>query len=369
MTITLTFAGLTLIVIGAFFWAARAGRDVADRDASALAIYEDQLAELARDADRGVITEDERAAAEIEIKRRMLKAAEKQEIMPRASVTWPILVSAVLVPVGAVVIYMTLGRPDLPAAPFAERQAESQELRDLTERLRVALTNDESGGETRGWRLLAQTLNNQGRPAEALEAFRVILARDDANSVDYSLGAETAIVVNQGRATPEAKAWAERALELSPQNPAATFYLALAISQEGRNEDALKLLADRVAIEEGFTDWMPQFMEFGERLALATELPMFPTPAPRGPTAEDMMAAQDMSAEDRAAMIEGMVEGLASRLSENPEDVDGWLRLARAYSVLGRRDEAIAALEQVMARTEEDDPRRTEATEGLNALQ
>ena len=43
-------------------------------------------------------------------------------------------------------------------------------------------------------------------------------------------------------------------------------------------------------------------------------------------------------------MIQGMVDGLAEKLAESPDDPAGWLRLARAYGVLGRKDAAAEAL-------------------------
>jgi cytochrome c-type biogenesis protein CcmH len=62
-----------------------------------------------------------------------------------------------------------------------------------------------------------------------------------------------------------------------------------------------------------------------------------------------------MSEDDRRAMIEGMVAGLAARLAEDPDDLDGWLRLIRAYGVMGREDDRITAI--AMARkTFADDP-------------
>ncbi|RVU36514.1 c-type cytochrome biogenesis protein CcmI [Hwanghaeella grinnelliae] len=65
-----------------------------------------------------------------------------------------------------------------------------------------------------------------------------------------------------------------------------------------------------------------------------------------GPSAADVAAAQEMSDEDRQAMIEGMVGGLAARLEENPNDLEGWMRLARSYNVLDRPQDALAALEK-----------------------
>lgn len=69
-----------------------------------------------------------------------------------------------------------------------------------------------------------------------------------------------------------------------------------------------------------------------------------PTAAPPGPTAEDMKAAQEMSPEEQRQMIEGMVAGLAAKLEENPNDLQGWIRLARSYNVLGRPAKAEEAM-------------------------
>ena len=67
-------------------------------------------------------------------------------------------------------------------------------------------------------------------------------------------------------------------------------------------------------------------------------------PSAPGPSAEDVAAAEKMDPQDRAAMIRGMVERLAERLRSDGSDVEGWLRLVRAYTVLGDRDRAISAV-------------------------
>lgn len=70
---------------------------------------------------------------------------------------------------------------------------------------------------------------------------------------------------------------------------------------------------------------------------------------PRGPDAEDIAAAQEMSAEEQADMVDGMVAGLASRLEENPDDLDGWVMLIRSYEVMGRADRAQSAYDTAAA--------------------
>jgi cytochrome c-type biogenesis protein CcmH len=88
-----------------------------------------------------------------------------------------------------------------------------------------------------------------------------------------------------------------------------------------------------------------------------------PAGAP-GPNAADVSAAQDMSPADRQAMIEGMVKRLAGRLAQQGDDLAGWLQLVRAYTVLDRKDEALAAL----ARAKTQFAGNTQAIEQLDAL-
>jgi len=73
-----------------------------------------------------------------------------------------------------------------------------------------------------------------------------------------------------------------------------------------------------------------------------------------GPSAADVAAAQDMAPDDRSAMIRGMVDGLAARLEDEPGDLDGWLRLGRAYSVLGEADKAAEAYGRAAALAPQD---------------
>ena len=58
-----------------------------------------------------------------------------------------------------------------------------------------------------------------------------------------------------------------------------------------------------------------------------------------------MAAAKDMAKPTAAQMIRGMVDGLPTRLKQNGDDVEGWLRLVRAYMVMGERDKAAARVD------------------------
>lgn len=75
-----------------------------------------------------------------------------------------------------------------------------------------------------------------------------------------------------------------------------------------------------------------------------------------GPTGEDIAAAADMTEEDRNAMVEGMVAGLAAKLEENPDNPDGWIMLVRSYSVLGKPDKAQSSYDEALMHFEGNEP-------------
>ena len=68
-----------------------------------------------------------------------------------------------------------------------------------------------------------------------------------------------------------------------------------------------------------------------------------PVPEAAGPSDADIAATANMSDEQRVEMIRGMVGRLSDRLHAQGADVEGWLRLVRAYVVLGDRDKAKGA--------------------------
>lgn len=69
----------------------------------------------------------------------------------------------------------------------------------------------------------------------------------------------------------------------------------------------------------------------------------------RGPTEQDVRDAQTMNAGDRQAMIQGMVEGLAQRLKDDPSNPAEWAQLIRARQVLGQSEQAAADIARMRA--------------------
>ena len=72
----------------------------------------------------------------------------------------------------------------------------------------------------------------------------------------------------------------------------------------------------------------------------------------KGPSAGDVAAAAEMSAEDRQAMIEGMVAQLSDRLATEGGPVEDWDRLIRSLAVLERLDQAQAIYDEAKLRFE-----------------
>ena len=68
-----------------------------------------------------------------------------------------------------------------------------------------------------------------------------------------------------------------------------------------------------------------------------------------------MAKAAKMSPEDRDKMVAAMVDQLAAKLKANPNDADGWLRLANAYGISGKYDQATDAFDHAAA-LRPDDP-------------
>ena len=129
--------------------------------------------------------------------------------------------------------------------------------------------------------------------------------------------------------------------------------LQIALDQEPKNWQGWMELAELQAAL-GMNDAARQSLEAGKgHFANApfvvqqfdTALGILDGDGPRGPDADDIAAAQELTEEEQAEMIDGMVSGLASRLADDPDNVDGWVMLIRSYTVLGAHDRAEAAFD------------------------
>lgn len=385
MTFWLIAGGLALLCVWLLLQPALSKSPRAlERRQSALAILEDQLAEVKRDAERAVLLSDDAAAAEVEIKRRMITLGKEAQRDASTSGRGLIVLTAVLVPVAGAALYLQLGRPDVPSVPIPERAEERQQLEDVTEvasRLRSQLESD-PGSPTEGWVLLGRTYMRMGRFRDAADAFAEVIDRPDARTDTLSRYGEALVAAEAGTVTPKAAKAFERSLELDPRNPAAIYYQSLAREQVGDVEGAFEALKNLLDAEDAFAPWMRSFVEranvLAARIGIAPlDLAAYgapdataPTSGP-GPTAQQVEAAGRMSDEQRGEFIRSMVARLAKRLETEPDDLDGWLRLANAYTVLGEPDEARSAYlraKDLLSALPQSDPRQKVVDEALATL-
>ncbi|NQV81391.1 MAG: tetratricopeptide repeat protein, partial [Alphaproteobacteria bacterium] len=169
----------------------------------------------------------------------------------------------------------------------------------------------------------------------------------------HSFLGEAIVFSASGRVTENARAAFDKAIGVDGTDPAARFYLALASAQGGNLRGAFDAWLALAADTPLDAPWRPVLMQQLETAArdldvdLAAVMPAGPntssTRVARGPSNEDVEAAQQMSPQDRAQMIRGMVEQLAARLNDNPNDPEGWERLGRSYRILGETAKAAEA--------------------------
>ena len=327
----------------------RTVRGVGDNEA-VLGMFRRQLADIDTDLAQGRLLPDEAAAAQAELTRRLLAEADRESKESDLAATSPTELSwrigaalgvVGLLPAAALAVYFAVGAPAAINSPAAESASRATASRDSAEvaaavdQLKARLEHDPDHVE--GWTLLGRTLTRLQRFAEAREAYgRAIGLKPDEPELHAELGE---VLVLGARGTVTSAAMAEFAK--SGNDPRARFYGAEAALQRGDAAAAKTTLQALLADAPADAPWRKLV---AARLAqIAPDDPQASSKALTGPTPQDVDAAQSMSPEERMAMIRGMVERLAARLEQNPGDKEGWMRLARAYEVLGEADKAQAA--------------------------
>jgi cytochrome c-type biogenesis protein CcmH len=347
MILWMIFASMTVAAILAVLWPLARRTRVA-RAGSDLLVYQDQLEEISRDRTAGLIGEAEAEAARVEVSRRLLSAADEQVAadIPAAPAREPLLrrraaaIAALLVlalvPVG---LYVMLGSPNLPGEPAFARLKVPQSNQSIDSMIsQVEQHLEKNPNDAAGWEVIAPVYMRLGRFDDAVAARRKVLTlAGESAPHDADLG-EALVAAANGVVTAEAKGAFESALKRDPKEPKARFFIGLADEQDGNREAAAAKW--RAMLEDSPAD-APWLSFVRQALARVTGEPV--PDAAAGPSTEDMAAAANMNDEQRAEMIRGMVVKLADRLHADGSDVDGWLRLVRAYVVLGDRDKAKSA--------------------------
>ena len=333
-------------------------------------VYKDQLAEIDRDVTAGLIAAPEAVAARVEISRRLLAATdpEREAVPPSATFRRGVAVLALAgLPLMAIAMYLPLGSPRLADFPLADRArvpVASEPLDQLVAQVEAHLEKNPTDG--RGWTVLAPVLVKLGRLDDAVRAYRNSIAYAGDNAAGRADLGEAMMAAANGVVTAEAKTEFERAVALNADEVKARYFLGVSAEQDGRAMDAAAIWRAMLAKAPPDAPWRPLLQAALARVAApvasagSSTMPV--------PSDDAMAAASGMSETGRTAMIRGMVDRLALRLKDNSGDVEGWLRLVRAYMVLGDRDKARDALTDARQAIGANAERLRELNEGLKNL-
>jgi cytochrome c-type biogenesis protein CcmH len=338
MAIWMLFGAMTALAVMAVLWPLSRHRDVGAEVDADTAFYRDQLAEIARDQDRGLLSAAEAESARIEAGRRLLRvrtAEGSSTALGEPALRRRRAVSALalsVVPIMALTLYGAYGTPQIAGSTGATRPADDIAKLDLAGALaRIEAHLAQNPQDGRGWEVVAPVYLRIGRPDDAAKAFAAairLLGEDAGRLTGYG---EAVVLAQGGVVAEDARRSFERALSFDPGSPRARFYLARAAEQDGKVPQAAEAYRDLLATAPPGAPWIPVVREHLARLD--------PKPSKDGPGGEDII---------------GMVEGLDRRLETSGGTPDEWGRLVRSYLVLGSREKAAAALARARAALHDD---------------
>jgi cytochrome c-type biogenesis protein CcmH len=279
---------------------------------------------------------------------------------------------ALALPLAALGLYLLYGSPRLPDQPLAARlqdPASETNLAALVARVEARLRAHPEEGE--GWDVIAPVYMSGQRYGDAADAYGQAIRLLGPSPQRLSGYGQALVLEKGGLVSEEARAVLDQALALDATLVEPRILIAIAKEQDGNFADAVedwRGLLDRPGGDEAWRAMVQTRIANAEAHLSGKPVADAEAAAPgsgeAGPSAADVAAAQNMSSGDRQAMVETMVGRLAARLEQQGDDLAGWLRLVRAYTVLDRKDEAQKAL----ARAKSQFAGNAQAIEQLDAL-
>jgi cytochrome c-type biogenesis protein CcmH len=362
------FAALTGLAVFSILWPLAGTPRTESRGAAEGAFYRAQIAEIDRDARQGLVTAEDAEGAKAEAARRFIAVAEKagkEEPAPLARsgrlARIASIAALIFVPAFALGLYHLTGNPALPDQPLSARLQnppnsgpDHAELIAAIEKIESHLAQHPDDG--RAYDVVAPVYLRMGRAYDAARAYSEALRLLGETPERLALYGEALVYAANGAVTSEAQKAFEAAAAEKPGLAKAQFFLGLAAEQDGDVPRAREIWDRLIAGSPPEAPWVEALRQ--RSAALAQQAPNRPQAAnsrpfepgervaPTGPAARPEMAAriQAMPEAERSGAIRGMVDKLASRLAQNGQDVEGWLRLVRAYSVLNETAKARAAV-------------------------
>jgi cytochrome c-type biogenesis protein CcmH len=246
MILALALVVLCVLVLGFVLWPLARGRAASlPRESFARAIYRDQLSEIARDVERGVVDVGQAEAARREVERRLL-ASDRPDAARAPTKAQPVLAVALGLGIIAVAaaFYLKLGTPAAPDEPYAGRAAERAMA---SGRMPVDLDKAVAGLEAKlaanpddldGWLMLGRTEAVRQHWPKSVAAMRHAMELSkDRPDIAAAYG-QVLVMADGGFVASAARDAFGAALAKQPDNPQALWYLGLAAVQDKNGEAA-----------------------------------------------------------------------------------------------------------------------------------
>lgn len=317
---------------------------------TSLTLLQAQLEDVSRQEAAGELTTEAAHDLRLEIKRRILAEDTTEEhVRPLPAKLKVIAAFGIVSAVGAIAVafYIFLGAPGVAditasnltpaAAPAADQSHPAGDLEPLIVELEEKMQSPENSGDPEGWRLLGWAYSQTGRFTDSAEAYGKARAINPKEAEYSSAMGEALLLAAEGQITPAAKAAFSDALALDPDDMRARYFLAVAKDQSGDTKAAVE---DWIAIindSPADAPWVPQVRQvLNQRAAdIGVDVSKRLHPQPAGqPSADQVQAISQLPPEQQSAMIRGMVDNLAAKLADDPNDAEGWMRLMQARTVL-----------------------------------
>lgn len=341
------FAVMTAAAVLCIVWPlSKPGRISVVPPGDDVGFYREQLRALDLDIEAGLVPAGEAAGSRAEIGRRLLAADERRAAGSPASIgsdrrrLFAIAATVIVViPAVSLGVYLRLGAPDTPDMPLASRSDAPQDnqIADAIAKVERHLVSHPQDG--RGFEVLAPLFLRLGRYDEAAHAFEralALLGETGARRAGYG---QALMLAADGVVTAEARKAFEQAAADDPSLPQPRFYLGVAAAEDGDKVKARTIWTSLMSAAPSDAPWLPLVK------ARLTALDRAAPPArAEGPASPAGAAIAALPTGAQMTAIRGMVDGLAARLAQDGADKDGWLKLVRAYAVLGERDRALGAL-------------------------
>ena len=368
---SLLVLSLMAIVCGVLLWRPLLKSGVmASRSEHELEFYKDQLKEVERDQERGIIGPEEAEASRIEISRKIINCGDgvgSQAVWPKKKQFRFALCAAFLIPLASSLVYISQGSPGLKSNPVQTANRGQANIDEIPPEVKIEINKmrerlEKNPKDLETWVTLGRTYFRSHKFERAAQIYMQATTFFPENAELFARAGEALVFGSNGAVVPAAELAFKRSLQIVPKDARSRYYLALGAQQNGRLREALKQLSELAADSPPNAPWQDALKQriasLSEQISEAAEnsgplnngvqeaQTRTNTVIP-GPSREDIAAAQELSSEDRQQMIRSMVERLASRLEENPSDLNGWRRLARARKVLGQKAEEKVALGKI----------------------